>query len=173
MRRYMLAVIPLIALIAIVIVLLPSSKPETPKVDNRPVATTSSVPITVPVSTPTRAELLALTNKARADNGLAPLTLDERLNTSAQRKAEDQVKYGYQGHVSPNDGRHGYEYVWETYPTCAEPSENLALDTKGYSSEYLHNGLMNSPAHRTAILKPTYKVIGFGITDNGIVEHFC
>lgn len=168
MKKYVIAGIIILAIATCGLLLLPNNKPQAqPKVDNRPIATTA------PVATPTPAELLALTNQARADNGLAPLTLDERLNTSAQRKADDQVKYGYQDHINPTTGQRGINFAFETMPSCYKVSENLAHNTANSTSAYTFDGLMNSPKHREAILDPTLTHVGFGITTNEVVQHFC
>lgn len=168
MKKYVIAGVLILAIATCGLLLLPNNKPEAqPKVDNRPIATTA------PVATPTRPELLALTNQARAENGLAPLILDERLNTSAQRKADDQVKYNYIGHVSPNDGKHGYEYAHEVFPACMNVGENLTQNTRVNNSNYAFNAWMNSKAHRDAILNPNGLYVGFGISGNQVVAHFC
>jgi uncharacterized protein YkwD len=168
MKKYLIAGIIILAIATCGLLLLPNNKPQAqPKVDNRPIATTA------PVATPTPAELLALTNQARAENGLAPITLDERLNTSAQRKADDQVKYGYTGHVSPNDGRHGYEYVTDIYPSCPRPGENLTKNIYVNDSGHAFDAWMKSPAHRSALLNPYNLAIGFGVSGNEVVAHFC
>lgn len=124
-------------------------------------------------SGPTRAQLLELTNKARTDNGLPAIPEDPRLDTSAQAKADDEVKYGYENHVNPVTGEHGYELAHEAVPTCGRTSENLAIHSLGYSAEHTVNGFMNSPPHRAAILSPYDISVGFGINGNEIVEHFC
>lgn len=168
MKKYVIAGIIILAIATCGLLLLPNNKPQAqPKVDNRPIATTA------PVTTPTPAELLALTNQARAENGLAPLTLDERLNQSAQRKADDQVKYNYFGHVSTNDGRHGYEYVYDIYPSCRSAGENITQNTQVNTSIYAFNAWMNSKPHREALLNSNASQIGFGISGNQVVAHFC
>lgn len=159
----MLAVIPLIALIAIVIVLLPDSKPETPKVDNRPVATTA------PVSTPNVNDLLVIINEERLKAGVKPLTIDDRLNSSAQQKADQMALTGEYGHVD-SKGKHGYEYITVE---CIYKSENLnaGMLTRNYRQTV--DSWLNSPAHKQAMLSDEYEITGIAIKGDYVVQHFC
>ena len=58
------------------------------------------------VGPPDAQEMLELVNQERAKVGAAPLKLDERLNASAQEKADDMQNRDYYGHISP-DGTRG------------------------------------------------------------------
>lgn len=116
---------------------------------------------------PTIAQLLALVNAERAKHGIAPLKEDSRLDVSAQRKANDEATYRYFGHVSPHDGKHGYEYINDVGISCKSDSENLA-----WSSTPVQ-GWIASPPHHKAMIDPKYTLTGFGITGFQIVEHFC
>jgi len=53
------------------------------------------------------AKMHELVNAERVSRGIAPLTLDERLNTSAQIKADDMTSDGYFDHVDPFTGVRG------------------------------------------------------------------
>lgn len=64
---------------------------------------TYSISLTEHADPPTREELLKLVNEERAKNGVAALTEDARLDTSAQRKADDMATYHYFNHVSTHD----------------------------------------------------------------------
>jgi len=150
----------------------------------QPVLATESVVVpvqeVVPTEKPTIARLLELTNAERAKVGVAPLKLDIRLNRSAQLKADELYREGWDDtpHVS-NSGKHGYEYIAENMPSCTYGSENVLGD-----SITLHSGFTNwmkSKPHREAILDPRYEYIGFGIheRDNSqirggtVAAHFC
>lgn len=131
-------------------------------------------------SLPTADDLLKLVNEERAKAGVPSLQIDSRLNTSAQRKADDEAKYNYFGHVSPNDNKHGYEYISETDIACKTDSENLHDGTGDYSTAIgTVNGWMGSPAHKAAMLSANYSLTGFGVAlmADGktvtVVEHFC
>lgn len=123
---------------------------------------------------PTRAELLKLVNAERAKYGVPPLKEDTRLDTSAQRKADDMVKYDYFGHVSPHDGKHGYEYINDVGIYCKTDSENLteANDDVNTSSRAVE-AWVKSPPHHKAMINADYSYTGFGISGGTVVEHFC
>lgn len=127
---------------------------------------------------PTVDELLTLVNAERAKNGVAPLQLDERLNQSAQRKADDMATYKYFNHVSPNDGKHGYEYINDVGITCKTDGENIHWGTEYYATSVgAMDGWLNSPPHHAAMISNRYILTGFGISSSGdvtyVAEHFC
>jgi uncharacterized protein YkwD len=123
---------------------------------------------------PTRTELLKLVNQERAKYGVAPLKEDKRLDLSAQRKADDEVKYHYFGHISPHDGKHGFEYINDVGIYCKTDSENLHwANLNILSSKETVQGWIGSPAHHKAMIDPEYTLTGFGISGNQVVEHFC
>lgn len=154
-----------------------------------PAPTVSVSPVANP---PTKEELLKLVNEERAKNGVAPLIEDERLDTSAQRKSDDMATYNYFGHISPNDSKHGYEYINDVHINCTTDSENLvgAIDAKEALKWWI-----NSKPHHSAMINPSYTLTGFGIkyvkdipasnisasdtaksdlTDSYVItEHFC
>ncbi len=123
-------------------------------------------------------ELLAEANKLRAEKGVAPLTLDPRLNESAQWKAQDMADYDYFGHVKPgetrNNGTHYYLDKYGSTSDCTFVSENIEWSTD-FSDPF--SWWITSKPHYEAILDPIYDSTGFGIVnDNGkmlYVEHFC
>lgn len=128
-----------------------------------------------PVEAPTVARLLELTNVERAKAGVAPLKLDERLNQSAQKKADELGEEGWDDTPHSNDsGVSGYTYVFDYMPECNTGSENLVAGVfdvnQAFYSDY---GWMNSESHRNAILEPKYDYVGFGIKAPYVVQHFC
>lgn len=111
------------------------------------------------VGPPDAQELLELVNRARHEVGVAPLTIDEGLNTSAQIKADDMSNNDYFGHVDAN-GKHGYEYAYEYSANCKVPSENIVgADT----SIAAVNWWNTSEQHHTAMINPEYTITGIGI----------
>ena len=126
------------------------------------------------IGKPTAQEMLELVNKERAKYGVAPLVLDERLNKSAQIKAEDMDKNNYFAHQDKN-GKQGYSYIFETTNhECSYAGENIY---KWYdaTSQSAFDWWKNSEPHYKAILNPEYKTTGFGIAgeQNMTVQHFC
>ncbi len=127
-------------------------------------------------------ELLELVNKERTKVNVAPLTIDDRLNQSAQYKADDMAKYNYFSHVSTHDGQHGYVYMRNVGVSCAEGSENIQITEHGTTTDALDWWLHSKP-HYKAMINPEYTTTGFGISQPPkvldyekptiSVEHFC
>lgn len=106
-------------------------------------------------------ELLTLTNKERQNNGIAPLSFNEKLTDAAIKKAQDMFEYDYWAHNSPGGKTpwvfikaSGYKYVYA--------GENLA---RGFSSaEDVVKAWMASPDHRNNMLSSNYRDVGFAAT---------
>lgn len=138
----------------------------------QPVAATPAVQ--KQVKPPTVAELLKLVNAERAKHGVKPLKLDPRLNASAQMKANDEVAYGYFGHM--RDGKFiGQQLIDSTGINCPADSENLSWtdDHSSITAKQAMGAWMASRPHREAMLNPKYTLTGFGIVNDAVVEHFC
>lgn len=125
------------------------------------------------VPPPTPQELLALTNKERINAGLPAIIDDQRLDTSAQQKADDEVANNYIAHVNPKTGMHGYEYLHAAYPECYQGAENLTENIYVNDSQHAVNNWMNSPAHKAQLLSPRDISVGFGVSNDQIVAHYC
>ncbi len=139
-----------------------------------PQNTSQSVSTVEPPKPPTISELLALTNAERTKKGLKPYANEALLNKSAQLKAEDMTKYDYFAHMNPTTGKHGYTYVIDVGDSCIYQSENIAWHSASFnnSTEVLKTWMSSKP-HREAILDPRYETIGFGISGQNVVAHFC
>lgn len=132
------------------------------------------------VGLPDAQEMLELVNQERAKVGAAPLKLDERLNASAQEKADDMQNRDYYDHKSP-DGIEGYSLVFKHMPNrCRYASENLAniLIPDSNSRNTISTWMSSTKGHREAILDKDYDLVGFGIAKDKygnslIVQHFC
>jgi uncharacterized protein YkwD len=106
--------------------------------------------------------LLSSTNAQRASNGLPPLTLNTKLNASAQAKANDMVSRDYWAHNSP-DGKEPWVFIDAAGYSYQKAGENLAY---GFlTSEATVIGWMNSPSHRANILDSSYSEVGFGFVN--------
>lgn len=127
--------------------------------------------------------LLQQTNAERAKAGLNPLVLDNRLNQSAQAKADDMYENNYFQHNNPITGKHGYDWINDTGLKCkpGSPAENQQKDGSTHPMDAYHivsdpkpgGGFMSSKPHREAMLNPGIDIVGFGIRGNLVVEHFC
>jgi uncharacterized protein YkwD len=107
--------------------------------------------------------ILELTNKARAEKNLPPLTVNPVLTAVARAHSANMAKKGEMNHVL--DGKNpadrvkdaGYRYSWT--------GENIAMG-ENVTVPDIFEGWMKSKAHRDNILKPEYQEIGIGIARN-------
>lgn len=121
--------------------------------------------------------LLERINAERAKYGVQPLVIDERLNQSAQVKADDMRNRDYREHVDP-DGKQGYEYAFEmASDACGSyASENYVWSKDGSTFNGLETSIgswNHSKPHHDAIIDSKYVYTGFGINGDIVVEHFC
>lgn len=107
-------------------------------------------------------QVVELTNRKRAEQGLAPLTLNGKLNEAAQRKAGDMFAFNYWSHVSPS-GRDPWAFFKEVGYRYLYAGENLARDFM--DSESTIEAWMNSPTHKDNILNNHYKETGIAVVD--------
>ncbi len=99
---------------------------------------------------------LALVNAFRAENGLKPLTVDERLMQAAAAQSEamarkDKMDHAVAGALPGRVERAGYH--WGT------TAENIARGYKDYDAAMV--GWIHSPGHRKNLLNPNVTEIGF------------
>jgi uncharacterized protein YkwD len=118
--------------------------------------------------------VLELTNAQRLQAGAVPLTLNSKLNNSAQAHSEDMALHDFFAHKGSNGSSMGDRAKASGYQ-FSRLGENIAA---GYATpEDVVQGWMNSPGHRANILNPSYREIGIGYyylaNDTGNVnEHF-
>ena len=103
--------------------------------------------------------IFELTNRVRAEHGLAPLRWDEELAEIARWRAEDMVKRGYFSHYDPVDGTMLF------LTRCSSCSENIATGIPSGSS-FVATWL-GSPGHRANMLNPRWTAIGVGVEVTG------
>lgn len=103
--------------------------------------------------------LLSYTNQQRSANGKASLTLNSKLNTAAQNKAQDMADDDYWSHNSP-DGKTPWTFITATGYDYKTAGENLAYGFSTASATI--TGWMNSPPHRENLLSSSYTEVGFG-----------
>ena len=121
--------------------------------------------------------LLVEANRLRAAKGVAPLRLDERLNETAQVRADDMAKRNYFSHYDPVTGENLAKILNKYWPEpCQGVSENLDGAYYG-QSPFAGEGWVSSKPHYEAEIDPKYDITGFGsvITDGQVyyVQHFC
>lgn len=122
-------------------------------------------------------EVVNLTNQQRAQNGLPPLVLNEKLSVSARAKGENMIAENYWSHVSPSGTQPWYFFSQSGY-NYRHAGENLARDFPTASAAM--TAWMASPTHRDNILSPRYEDVGIAVMDGQldgrettlIVSHF-
>lgn len=103
------------------------------------------------------------TNQHRANNGKAALTLNSKLNSSAQAKANDMVARNYWSHNTP-DGQEPWVFFDNAGYAYLKAGENLAY---GFAtSADTVTGWMNSPSHKANMLDSAFTEVGFGFANS-------
>ncbi|RPK87492.1 MULTISPECIES: sigma-70 family RNA polymerase sigma factor [Streptomyces] len=151
----------------------PSRTPEAkPKKSTPPPAPSSAAPVpkpappapAPPASAGTAGQVTELVNAERAKQGCGPVTVNDQLNTAAQRHSADMEANDYFSHTS-QDGRDpgaritAAGYRWSTY------GENIAKGQRTPAD--VMRSWMDSPGHRANILNCSFKEIGVGKQDSG------
>ncbi len=105
-------------------------------------------------------EITSLSNQYRANAGLALLTTNAQLTSSAQAKADHMASNSYFAHDAPDGTSPWYFFdsVGYSYTTAGE---NLALSNQSASS--VVDGWYNSPGHRANLLSGSFSEVGYGI----------
>lgn len=119
--------------------------------------TDSSVTSTETASDSFAEQMLALVNQARAEAGVAPLTLDSKLCDAADKRAVEITSYF--SHTRPN-GSDCFTIFDEFGISCWGGGENIAMGSS--DAQTIFNMWMNSPGHRANILKSSFTTIGIG-----------
>ena len=104
-------------------------------------------------------EELALTNAARADEGVPPLTCDAELAAVARAHSADMCARDYFDHNNP-EGESPGDRVSNAGLSHRGIGENIAAGNATASET--HQQWMNSSGHRGNILNPDYTLIGIG-----------
>lgn len=112
------------------------------------------------------AEIVALTNDERTQNGVGQLSTNALLTQAAQAKADDMAAKGYFSHVAP-DGETPWQWIADAGYQYQYAGENLAVQF--VNSSDVVNAWMASPTHRDNIVKPVYTDIGVGVA-NGLYQ---
>ncbi|MCL6559255.1 MAG: hypothetical protein K6U74_10750, partial [Firmicutes bacterium] len=108
-------------------------------------------------------QMASLLNKARANCGLAPLTVDPTLSGLARIKAQDMVSNNYFSHNSPTYGT-PYDMLKAAGVQYECAGENLA---KAASVSKAFNALQNYSGFRSNIQNKNYDKVGVGVIPKG------
>ena len=113
-------------------------------------------------------DVFRYTNEEREKNQISDLTLNDKLNLAAQRKAEDMFSRGYWSHNSPQ-GTTPWSFITQANYYYLLAGENLARDFN--DSQAVVNAWMKSSTHKENIVNSKYKDIGIAVVNgrlNGI-----
>jgi uncharacterized protein YkwD len=110
-----------------------------------------------------RSNLLTATNSQRTSNGSTPLTINSKLNASAQAKANDMVVRDYWSHNTP-DGKEPWVFIDAQGYVYTKAGENLAYGFSSSNETVI--GWMNSPSHRANLLDTVFTEVGFGFANS-------
>lgn len=106
--------------------------------------------------------LFSATNQQRSANGIASYSINSKLNSAAQAKANDMVNRDYWAHNTP-DGQAPWVFITNAGYSYSRAGENLAY---GYSSSSTTvDGWMGSQSHKDNLLNSNYTEVGFGIAN--------
>lgn len=107
--------------------------------------------------------LNTLVSTARLAHGCKPLTLNSKLNKSAQKHANDMSRHDYFSHTSRNGTK------WTTRIKKAgykhPGGENIAMGFP--TAAAVEQAWLDSPGHRRNLLDCNFKKIGIGFAANG------
>ncbi len=104
-------------------------------------------------------QIVQLTNAFRQQNGLAPLTLNNRLTSAAQIHAQDMALQDFVSHTGA-DGSSIGDRISATGYRWSLAAENIAA---GYQTAAAAvQGWIDSPGHRANLLDPQLTEIGVG-----------
>lgn len=108
-------------------------------------------------------KLIELVNQERQKAGLAPVVYDEQMTYAATQRSSEMCYTGIFSHTRPNGAR--CFTVFDEYNiTYQGAAENIAAGHT--SAEHVMSDWMNSPGHKSNILKNYYTKIGVGIVEN-------
>ena len=108
-------------------------------------------------------QLFDLTNAARVEHGLSPLSWEENLRKTVRDHSSDMAENNYFSHTNL-EGQSPFDRMKEDDIVFRMAGENLASGQT--SSIFAHEGLMNSLGHRENILKEGYEALAVGVAFN-------
>ena len=114
-------------------------------------------------SSSSEAQLVTLTNRARASAGLRALKVDSTLTSVARWRSKDMIERDYFSHTIP-----GYGKVWDKL-AAIDYCYNVAGENIGWNNypddlatSAIQSSFMGSPDHQANIMGSTWDVIGVG-----------
>lgn len=108
-------------------------------------------------------QLVRLINQERANQGLRPVTVDQRLTKAARKHTQLMMEHEALAHRFAGEPTLEVRFADENLPSDRQ-AENIGFSNDVRSA---HNGLMNSPPHRATILDSNYNVVGVAVMRSG------
>jgi uncharacterized protein YkwD len=112
------------------------------------------------------AELVTLTNQARAAAGLKALKVDSALTTLARWRSKDMIERDYFSHSIPPDGKKVFDYMTAQGYCYKLAGENIGWNNFDPNTidatAAIQQAFMDSDGHRANILGTSWDVIGVG-----------
>jgi uncharacterized protein YkwD len=106
------------------------------------------------------AGLLTLLNQERKQRGLAAVAPDAELRSVALAHSTDMTEHHFVGHVSPTTGT-PEDRMKKAKLRLSKMGECVALEVTPAGA---HRGLMDSPAHRAAMIDASFTHVGIGVS---------
>lgn len=109
-------------------------------------------------------DLVAITNVDRTSNGLSALIEDGQLIEIARERSEDMIQRDYFSHEIPPTGERVFAIMDRRGVPFEVAGENLGWNTAGREAtvQHVEKDFMNSPSHRSNILRDVFTTIGVG-----------
>jgi uncharacterized protein YkwD len=114
-----------------------------------------------------QARFVELINQSRALAGLSALAFDVELSAAARGHSDDMRRTKYVAHISPTTGD-PEERLLEAGIVTDLAAENVG---RGSDPDEIHQGFMESPGHRSAILLPKVTHVGIGVSVEKLGDH--
>ena len=110
--------------------------------------------------------IVQVINLERQANGIAPLAVNNQLQTAARNKSVDMIVHNYFDHYA--FGKTPWSFILAENYNYQVAGENLAMGFR--TSEGVVNAWMNSPTHRANILNSEFQEIGVGVVKGAYTE---
>ena len=109
------------------------------------------------------ADLIALTNRSRANAGLKALKVDAALTSIARWRSQDMIQNDYFSHSIPGYGK-VFTKLDDTGYCYKVAGENIGWNTypDGEATGAIHQMFMDSGGHRANILGASWDAVGIG-----------
>ena len=110
-------------------------------------------------------------NKVRAERGLKPLALDERLSEIARTFSCRLARDDFFGHVSPS-GEGLLDRLRASGHDVSAAAENIAKNNAKNPVERAVQGWIKSPGHRDNMMSRDFTKTGVGVCVRGTMYYF-